>query len=350
MPLPPLPIVPLPELPSPVETAPARHAVSFTNPIIPAPSADPWMIAHEGYYFYCESRNQSDIFIRKSRTLTGISRDEGVLVWRAPGKGMNCDQVWAPELHLLNGKWHIYYAASDGQNENHQMWVLESVGADPLGPYLDRGCLNLGGWAIDGTVLQMDDGQLYYIWSGWPGRTNGQQNIYIAPMKDPATISGPRVLICAPEHDWECVDMAIAEGPQILKRNGMIFIVYSASGSWTVDYCLGLLINRDGDVLNPASWEKRGPVLRRTQTVWGIGHCSFVKSRDQREDWILYHVKSKVKKGWMDRRVHAQPFTWNEDGTPCFGSPPNAGASLPAPSGEEALLFDEPESRAATMQ
>jgi GH43 family beta-xylosidase len=126
--------------------------------------------------------------------------------------------------------------------------------------------------------------------------------------------------------------MAIAEGPQVLQRDGLTFIVYSASGSWTVDYCLGLLVNRDGDLLNPRSWEKHGPVFHKSSEVWGVGHCSFVRSPDESEDWILYHAKSKQKKGWLDRHVHAQSFTWNKNGFPDFGIPWPAGTSFPMPS------------------
>jgi len=64
---------------------------------------------------------------------------------------MNGKNVWAPELHLLNGKWYIYYAADDGQNANHRMWALESQTSDPQGPYIEHGCLETDGWAIDGT-------------------------------------------------------------------------------------------------------------------------------------------------------------------------------------------------------
>ncbi len=53
--------------------------------------------------------------------------------------------------------------------------------------------------------------------------------------------------------------MPICEGPQVLKRNGDIFIVYSASASWTPDYRLGLLHHRTGDVLNPAAWTNQRP-------------------------------------------------------------------------------------------
>jgi GH43 family beta-xylosidase len=279
------------------------------------------MILHGGYYYYTESRDQRHICIRRSRAIAGIGQDEGACVWSAPLHGMNSDNVWAPELHLIDGRWYIYYAADDGDNRNHRMWVLESETSDPRGKYRCRGTLNTGGWAIDGTVMSLDDGRRYLLWSGWPGRRNGQQNIYVAPLKDPVTIAGPRVLIATPDQPWERVAMPICEGPQVLRRNGDIFVVYSASASWTPDYCLGLLHNKTKEVLNPAAWSKHGPVFKKTEQVWGVGHCSFVKSLCQNEDWIIYHSKSSRRPGWDDRDVHAKPFTWTSDGFPDFGDP-----------------------------
>ena len=291
------------------------------------------MIYHDGFYYYSESKhNQSSIVIRRSRTIAGIAQDHGVRVWNAPAGGRNSHALWAPELHRIGNKWFIYYAADDGRNENHRMWVLESEGDNPQGRYHCRGELETGGWAIDGTVLTLDGGEMFFIWSGWPDRRNGRQNLYIAPMKDPVTLGGPRSLICAPDQPWERVGMPICEGPQVLQRNGDIFLVYSASGSWTPDYCLGLLHNRTGNVLDTAAWEKRGPVFAGTEHVWGIGHCSFVKSLCQTEDWILYHSKSEKTHGWTDRDVHAKRFTWTADGLPDFGQPPPRGTpAIPAP-------------------
>jgi GH43 family beta-xylosidase len=201
------------------------------------------------------------------------------------------------------------------------MWVLEAEDSDPRSPYRCRGCLDTQGWAIDGTVLSLEHDRRFFVWSGWPGRRNGQQNLYIAPMSDPATISGSRVLIASPDKPWERRAMPICEGPQILRRNGDIFIVYSASGSWTPDYCLGLLHNHTQEVLNPAAWTKHGPVFKRTDQVWGVGHCSFVKSLCQSEDWMIYHSKTTLRPGWEDRDVHAKPFTWSTNGFPDFGTP-----------------------------
>lgn len=288
------------------------------------------MIYHGGFYYYCESRNKRQIWIRRSRTIGGIGADPGVCVWTAPRRGENSDNVWAPELHLIDGCWYIYYAADDGRNENHRMWVLEGEGSDPLGSYQCRGRLQTGGWAIDGTVLTLDDSSRYLVWSGWPGKRDGLQNLYIAPMRDPLTVSGPRVMIAAPTQSWERNAMPICEGPQVLRRNGDIFIVYSASGSWTPDYCLGMLHNNTQDVLNPAKWIKHGPVFQKTDQVWGVGHCSFVKSLCQTEDWIIYHSKTSRDHGWNDRDVHAKRFVWSSDGFPDFGEPlPRRAPVLP---------------------
>src|SRR5579859_2772357 len=299
------------------------------------------MIFHGGFYYYSESRNDRRIFIRRSRTIVGIAEDPGVCVWTAPATGPNSEHVWAPELHLIDGKWFIYYAADDGQNENHRMRVLQSDSLDPRGRYHCGGQLETGGWAIDGTVLTVADGRKYLFWSGWPGRRNGQQNIYVAPMRDAVTVGGPRVLIAKPDQSWERVAMPICEGPQVLKRNGDIFIVYSASGSWTADYCLGLLHNRTQNLLDPRAWIKHGPVFKKTEQVWGVGHCSFVKSLCQTEDWIVYHSKSRPTPGWEDRDVHAKRFSWTSEGFPDFGDPlprTNLLAPVLSPSRHDALV------------
>src|SRR6476661_7443508 len=103
-----------------------RSTNKFINPSLPPHSADPWMIFHGGYYYYSEARNKRHIYIRRSPTIAGIGQDPGICVWSAPRRGRNSDNVWAPELHLIDGRWFIYYAADDGKNENHRMWVLES--------------------------------------------------------------------------------------------------------------------------------------------------------------------------------------------------------------------------------
>jgi GH43 family beta-xylosidase len=324
------------------ETIMPENIKTFKNPILPEESADPWMVYAGGTYFYIYSTEDS-IAIRKSNTLGGLEKSESRIVWKAPESGEYSKNVWAPELHYLNSAWYIYFCADDGNNANHRMYVLEG-GTDkdnPLAaPFTFKGKVgdSSNKWAIDGTVLQKKDGSLYMIWSGWEGSKDGRQNLYIAPMSNPWTIRGERVLISEPTELWERMAMPINEGPTVIMHEDKTFIVYSASGSWTGDYCLGLLENTDGDVLNPASWKKSSsPVFQKSEEnkVYGVGHCSFIKSPNGKEDWIIYHGMNKANAGWKGRSARAQKFSWKEDDTPDFGVPVSTDRELEEPSGQK---------------
>ena len=81
-------------------------------------------------------------------------------------------------------------------------------------------------WAIDGTAFEWQGG-LYFVWSGWPGTTDGQQNLYIAEMRNPWTLRGDRVLISTPQYSWEKFGLPIsfsssqrcAKVPSCISRN-----------------------------------------------------------------------------------------------------------------------------------
>jgi GH43 family beta-xylosidase len=315
---------------------------TFTNPIV-ASGADPWVILWEKRYYYCFVR-RGRIHVTRADALIDIGRGADVVVWEAPEKGPHSKNVWAPELHRIGDGWYIYFAADDGENANHRMYVLESKGRDPQGEYRLRGKIaaKTDRWAIDGTVGTIND-HLYFVWSGWEGTENVRQDLYIAPMTDPVTLSGDRSCISVPEHAWEKVGRewtdkggfpgGVNEGPQFLARGKAIHIIYSANGSWADDYCLGQLTYAGGDPLLARSWRKKEkPVFARTDKVFGPGHASFVRTRDGKQDWIVYHAAKKKGSGW-DRDVRTQPFTWDAADSPRFGEPVAAGVPIEAPGG-----------------
>ena len=290
----------------------------YSTEILPAPSQDPWVILHERSYYYIESRSNA-IVIRRSNDWKKIGDDPGKVVWTAPASGPYSREVWAPELHHIDARWYIYFAADNGRNENHRMWVLESEGGDPFGWYGKIRQINTRGWAIDGTLFT-HEGKRYFVWSGWPGKKDGVQNLYIAHMTDPATLDSPQVLLTEPTEPWERHELPLCEGPASLQRNGRLFIVYSASGSWTQHYCLGLLMHSGGNVLDRSSWTKIGPAFWKTNKVFGPGHCSFVRTPEGK-DLIFYHAKSHKENGWGDRSARGKEFGWDEKGMPVFGRP-----------------------------
>jgi autotransporter-associated beta strand protein len=297
----------------------AAESFTFHNPVT-AWGADPWVIKHDGSYLYMPTTG-SNVSLAQAPLLPQIGQVPMQAIWTFP---QNTRDIWAPEIHSYDDRWYVYYAARVG-TKDHRMYVLESNTSDPFGGYTFRGQITdpTDRWAIDGTVLTVDD-KMYFIWSGWQGSQNIQQNLYIAPMSNPWTISGQRVLISIPEHDWERRGGPpfINEGPQILRSRdgGGIHLIYSGSGSWTDDYTLGRL-TLVGDPLDPASWQKHSqPIFARTDVVSGPGHASFTTSHDDTRDWIVYHAARHAGAGW-DRNVRIQPFSWNADGTPSFGRP-----------------------------
>jgi GH43 family beta-xylosidase len=259
-------------------------------------------------------------------------------VWSPPSRGPMSQNLWAPELHRIGGRHYIYFAADDGNNAHHRMWVLAAATSDPAGPYELAGMLDTGGWAIDGTTFTGAMGARFFLWSGWPADSDGQQNLYIAPMQNALRLAGPRVQIAAPEEPWARHGLPICEAPQLLRRHGRTFLVYSASGSWTEHYCLGLLELHSVNPLDPTAWEKHGCVFAKNRHAWGVGHCGFVTMDAGREDWILYHAKTSRRAGWADREVRAQRFTWDACGLPDFGRP-GALPTTHTDAGKRAPLF-----------
>jgi GH43 family beta-xylosidase len=332
-------------------TGPPRCSATFSNPL--GTGADPWVVRQDGKYWSVESRG-GGIWVYRSDTLTAWKRN-GLRVWQPSGSGWNQVDIWAPELHFIDGKWYIYYAAGrpgpdgpDAAFTDQRSGVLESTGTDPQGSWVDRGMLYTGDsiatgsgarWAIDVNVARIG-GELYAVWSGWEDDApthRTPQHLYIARMSNPWTIATNRVRISSPTEPWEDTpELDLQEGPEFLVRGGDVFIVYSTGESWMPTYKLGLLrLAPGGDLLDPASWTKSGPVFTGAPAlgVYGVGHASFTKSPDGTEDWIVYHAKSQSTAGWNDRVVRMQPFGWNADGTPDFGTPVPSG-QLDVPSGQ----------------
>ncbi|MEU9655607.1 family 43 glycosylhydrolase [Streptomyces chartreusis] len=315
---------------------PSASAASFANPVKSVKGADPWIAYHDGNYHLVTTSWTDAITIRKSPTLAGLASAPSVQVWQGDAANRCCN-IWAPELHFLNGRWYLYYVA--GQNVSdyiptQRTHVLESAGSDPMGPYTYRNQLN-SAWMLDPNVATIN-GQLYLFGSASGG---GTQNLVAARMSNPYTLATGFSTISTPTYDWER-NGTVNEGPEILQRGGRTFLVYSGSGCWTPDYKLGRLELTGSNPLSASSWTKNStPVFQRSDTngVYGPGHNGFFTSPDGTENWIVYHANDSASDGCDNgRTTRAQKFTWNSDGTPNLGTPVRLGASLTGPSGEPA--------------
>ena len=266
--------------------------------------ADPWIYKHiDGYYYFSASVPEYDrVEIRRAKTINGLSEADGVTIWRKHDEGMLSANIWAPEIHYIDGKWYIYFAAARTTETNeglfdHRIFVLENESENPLeGEWVEKGQLktNWESFALDATTFE-HNGVRYLVWAQKDPNIYGNSNLYIAKMKNPWTIEDEQVMIAEPEYDWEKIGFLVNEGPAVLNRNGKIFISYSASAT-DYNYCMGVLIaDENSDLLNKDSWHKsEKPVLKTDEEngIFGPGHSCFTVSEDGKKDMLVYHARN----------------------------------------------------------
>ena len=312
--------------------APADAGLHWTNPLIPQ-RADPYVFLHQdGYYYFTATVPEYDrIELRRARAIAEIATATPTVIWRKHATGAMGAHIWAPEIHFINGKWYVYFAAGEAENQwNIRMYVLENASSNPLeGAWTEKGQIKMNweSFTLDATSFE-HQGNRYLAWAQAELEGKGT-NIYIAKMDSPWSIAGKQIVISRPELPWEQAGCKVNEGPAVLEKNGRIFLTYSASAT-DANYCLGMLsADANADLLDPASWKKSPePVLKTDAAAnqFGPGHNSFTTTPDGQTDILVYHARSyeKIQGDPLknhDRATRAQIICWKPDGTPDFGTP-----------------------------
>lgn len=311
----------------------------YKNPIV-IQRADPFIHRHkDGYYYFIASVPEFDrIELRRAKTIDKLQDAKTKVIWEKHKEGEMSELIWAPEIHYINEKWYIYFAAAPnkevtGITFNHRMYVLENESENPLeGNWIEKGQIKTGweSFALDATTFEHNE-KLYYVWAqeDLDIEPKSHSNIYIAEMENPWSLKSKPVLLTKPELDWETKLYWVNEGPGILKKNGRIFLTYSASAT-DENYCIGMLTAmEDSNLLDENSWIKsKEPVFKTSYEngQYGPGHNSFTVSEDGKTDLLVYHSRNYTElKGdpLSDPNRHAriEEIKWNEDGTPNFGKP-----------------------------
>jgi GH43 family beta-xylosidase len=303
------------------------------NPLI-SQRADPHILRHtDGQYYFMGTVPEYDrLVLRRATTIAGLANAGEKVIWRKHATGPMGAHIWAPEIHHLDGRWYVYFAAGEAEKIwNIRIYVLENTSPNPLeGEWVERGQVDTGwsSFALDASTFA-HRGRRYLLWAQKGPGSKDNSNLYIAPLATPTTLAGPAVLLSQPEFDWERVRYAVNEGPVVLKKNGRIFLTYSAAGTGP-EYCLGMLTaDENADLLDPRSWTKSPtPVFTTSEAnrVFGPGHHGFTTAEDGVTDLIVYHARSyrditgdPLKD--PNRHTRVQPVRWRPDGTPDFGVP-----------------------------
>ncbi|MER6092300.1 family 43 glycosylhydrolase [Streptomyces bluensis] len=312
---------------------PASPGVTYTNSIAEQ-RADPHIWKHtDGYYYFTATVPAYDrIVLRRATTIQGLASAAETTIWTRHATGEMGAHIWAPEIHFIDGKWYVYFAAG----ATNDVWkirpyVLECAAANPItGAWTEKGriALPLDTFSLDATTFVVN-GSRYLCWAQNDPAVGSGTNLYLARLSNPWTITGTPVRISTPTASWETIGHRVNEGPAVIQRNGKVFMTFSASAT-DANYCMGLLTaSASANLLNASSWAKTAnPVFASNAATsqYGPGHNSFTVSEDGRSDVLVYHDR-----GYKDisgdplndpnRRTRVQKLYWKADGTPDFGIP-----------------------------
>ena len=312
------------------------HIQQKANEVWIPQHADPFVCRHTDgtYYFTATVPAYDRIVIRSSTQLEALAEAEEVTIWTKHEKGTMGAHIWAPELHYLQGKWYIYFAAGDAENIwNIRPYVLACKGQNPVtDPWEEMGRMQCAdedefsfqAFSLDGTIFE-NKGEYYYVWAEKVGVGKMISNLYIARMESPVKLATVQVLLTTPDYDWERRGFWVNEGPAVLKHHGKIFLTYSASDTGA-NYCLGMLtIDENADMLDPHMWSKRRlPVLHTVEEkgIYGPGHNSFTIDNDG-DCVIVFHARTKKEIQGdplddPDRHTMLRNIVWDADGEPQF--------------------------------
>ena len=291
---------------------------------------------YRGDYYYCRSSRRA-IGVARARRLQDIGAAPMVSCF-----GLRPERRTAARSGRRSfsdrGRWYIYFAASDGADANHRMYVLrrrlrsarayvlKGRVADDIGP----------AWAIDGVALDLRGGSTS---SGRAGRTARSFPAAALHRSDarPLTIVGADMSLPRPSTPGNARVAAPRRTPQPLRHR---VALHSCIRPCELERRLRArpALYCGGDPPAPTLWQKQPlPVFTKDVAAGGV-RCRPRELRASPTAGGLDRLSRDRRPGagWLRRSVRAQPFDWSRDGRPEFGTPIAIGRPLEEPSGTPA--------------
>lgn len=282
--------------------------MNYPNPFI-IERADPYVTkGADGYYYFtasypafnCVEDGYDRIVLRRSKTVIGLANAQEHTIWVAHKSGNMGAHIWAPELHYINGKWYVMFAAGDKEDVwKIRPYMLRCNGQDPINDsYEELGRvqgtedddLSFEDFSLDMTYFE-HNGKHYLIWA----EKRGDSVLMMAQInpEEPNKLITKPIMLSKPEFDWEKIRYRVNEGPSVIKSDDKVIVFFSASGTGE-EYCMGMLwADKDSDLMDIKSWHKLTEPVLSTKDLdgeVGPGHNSFVVD-EEGDLLIVYHAR-----------------------------------------------------------
>jgi arabinan endo-1,5-alpha-L-arabinosidase len=257
--------------------------------------------------------------------------------------------LWAPDIEFLNGKYYLYFTASDTSLPGGGSAIGVATANSPAGPWVDSGAPvvephspnanpNDRRWVFDPDVIEYG-GNKYIFYGSYFGGISSRQLSADGLTSDPTT------------EKQIAIDNKF-EGANLYKHNGYWYLFLSATnccngpltgydvfvGRSTSPF--GPFVDREGVSLL-AGRAGGTPVITMNGNKWvGPGHNAVFKDFDG-QDWTVYHAVNRfdpyfaTTTDFTKRPVLMDPLDWAKDGWPVLrGGYGPSDSPMPAPAAQ----------------
>lgn len=238
--------------------------------------------------------------------------------------------TWAPEVMELNGKFLLYYAASDSRKNAQCVGV--AVATDPFGPFVDDRaepiiCQTALGGTIDASPFHDADGKLYLYFKNDGNRVHARTSLWGQSLAaDGLSVTGQPIELLKDDQRWED---RVVEAPTMVK-SPLGYELFFSGGffGWNADegglspYAMGYASCTTP--LGPCKAAAENPVLhgfsdREAGCLSGPGHQSiFTVGTRTFMSFHAWQATSGCRKAGDQRELYIAPLFW-KDGKPQIG-------------------------------
>ncbi len=261
--------------------------------------ADPAICKWNGKFYFISTNDldgNRSLYIREADSIPALVTAQQTLILDTTMYPHLRHLLWAPELHIIEGKLYCFHAGTPDDFPNEQCHVMAlKEGGSPLKAEdwemsrrvikADGSMLFTLGITLDMTVMRAG-GRLCAVWS--QRRYNPKDFgawlmiAEIDPQKPWQLRTEPQVL-CVPEYGWENNHTYVDEGPFALYHDGKVMLTFSGAfidSSYVVSM---MTIDENADPLVFSNWTKENAPLLTSRSVpgeYGTGHNAYVTDDD----------------------------------------------------------------------
>jgi len=249
------------------------------------PIADPFILYYDNTYYAYGTSSDLGFEVYYSEDLKSWKKSDKMALRRENSYGQKW--FWAPEVYYnkVNSKFYLYYSA-----EEH---ICVATSDSPLGPFVQeekRPMREKKG--IDSSIFVDNDGTpyLYFV------KINNGNVIWCTQLEDDLmTIKGETLTKCLEvSQPWEKAMGKVVEGPSIIKKGDVYYLVYSGNDYQSQDYGVGFATS--ASPLGPWKKYEGNPILYKPkESMVGTGHGAPFIDKDGKYRYI-YHAHNSVTK------------------------------------------------------